>query len=573
MMRVFTSCLLFIETGLLFAQVNYQQEYINAKTSFREGNYDLAMEGFEQLITYDPNNPFPEYASFYYALSAYKRGYLAVSKDAFDKIVYLYPDWDQMDEVHYWLAAIHFDQQEYFQAKLALDRISGRSLMADIHNLEKRYISKCDQIETLQSLHERYPDDEIVGKRLATVLSLQPPGLERDRQLEELIDQYHLEATTYIEEIPKTIHKDRYVISVLFPLMMETLEPRVGRKRNQIFLDLLEGMQLAADTLKTQGINLEIRAYDTKRDTTVLRRLLETEELKHSDLLVGPLFPEEILVAKQFSRKYKINMFNPVSRQEESLDNNPYYFFFQAGNAVLGRKAAQFLDQYLTGSKKCMVFFGPGRGDTVMVNNFLREAKQTTLDIFSWHPVTRETSGLIIDTLTTATEFDEFNNPTQFTLPVDSVDCIFVASEDPLIYSKVISSAETRGDSVVIVGLESWLDQSTSDYSKYERQVLVLAAPNFVRINDPPYRAFRQNYTHRHGVLPGDFATMGYRFMLFAGHLLDRYGVYFQEGLHEGIWTPGYLSPGYDYTGGNDNHYIPYIRFQRGELVVVESLR
>ena len=37
-------------------------------------------------------------------------------------------------------------------------------------------------------------------------------------------------------------------------------------------------------------------------------------------------------------------------------------------------------------------------------------------------------------------------------MALDSVGSIFIASDDPLHHTKVISSVETRGDSLVIVG-------------------------------------------------------------------------------------------------------------------------
>jgi TolA-binding protein len=98
-----TACLaLLVSTAV--AQVNYQQQYSNGKLLFRNGKYNLAMETFKSLITYDQRNPFTEYASYYYALSAYNQGYGSVAKDMFSQIKKLYPNWDQIDEVNLWLA-------------------------------------------------------------------------------------------------------------------------------------------------------------------------------------------------------------------------------------------------------------------------------------------------------------------------------------------------------------------------------------------------------------------------------------------------------------------------------------
>jgi hypothetical protein len=66
-----------------------------------------------------------------------------------------------------------------------------------------------------------------------------------------------------------------YSISVLFPFVVNTLDPTPNRKRNQFVLDLYEGMKLAADTLAKQGIKLSLRAYDTERNIEKLKKILE----------------------------------------------------------------------------------------------------------------------------------------------------------------------------------------------------------------------------------------------------------------------------------------------------------
>ena len=99
---------------LSFAQMDYNKQYFNAKTLFREGKYSLAMESFKPLIQYDQNNVFAEYATFYYALSSYNQGFKAVAKDALTQLKSLHPNWEKMDEVNFWLGKIQLENHEYF---------------------------------------------------------------------------------------------------------------------------------------------------------------------------------------------------------------------------------------------------------------------------------------------------------------------------------------------------------------------------------------------------------------------------------------------------------------------------
>src|SRR5690606_24497723 len=123
--------------------------------------------------------------------------------------------------------------------------------------------------------------------------------------------------------------------------------------------------------------------------------------------------------------------------------------------------------------------------------------------------IPRDGSAAIIDILATPTEFDEWKQPTQFSLEKDSIACIFVASDDALIYSKVISSVETRGDRVLVIGYRAWLDQPALDLEKFEQLNVAFAAPGFAATRTPHYQAFARKYLLRNGVPPSEYAVLG----------------------------------------------------------------
>jgi hypothetical protein len=550
------------------AQVNYQQQYTNAKNLFKEGKYNLAMESFKAIIPYDKNNSFSEYASFYYSISAYNQGYKSVARDMFNQIKQLYPTWDQLNEVNLWLARIHFENKEYFQALNVLQSIRDQKLETDISALKRFGFSGVEDVDLLKRLHEDYPKDAIIGERLADVLA-NDINSEADKELlEKLITIFKLKRDEYIEATPETVYKDTYSVSLLFPFLVNSLDPSPSRKRNQFVLDLYEGMKLAVDTLAKQGIKISLRAYDTERNPDKIKSILGRDELKATDLIVGPLFQEENALVQDFSRLYRINLFNPVSNNFDLVRENPYGFLFQPSLETLGEQSAFMLDRQLT-NKKCMIFLGDTRRDSTLAMSFIEAAKTTNLKIIQVEKFTRESSGRILSILATPTEYDEFKYPKQFTLPKDSLGCVFVASDDPLIYSKVISSVTTRGDGVTIVGNETWLDQTT-DYEKFQSLNILMTAPTFTYTDRPAYVAFQKKFIRTHGRTPGianqNYAKIGYDFMLFAGTMLKKHGVYFQNGFSRGI-IPGFLFFGYDFRYNRNNQLVNFVRVKEGELV------
>src|SRR5690606_26706771 len=198
---------------------------------------------------------------------------------------------------------------------------------------------------------------------------------------------------------------------------------------------------------------------------------------------------------------HRINLFKPFTNNLDMVGGNTFGFLLQPSYETLGRKSADFLADYTKARKNCMVFFGTNKKDSVMAGSFIKQARERGINVVAAEGIVKEESGRIIKILATPTEYDEWKNPTQFELKKDSLGSIFVASDDPLIYTKVVSSVETRKDSIVVVGSETWLDHNAIDLDKFQALGIVLASPNFVSAQNPHYIAFQKKYIRTYGKL------------------------------------------------------------------------
>ncbi len=553
-----------------WSQIDYARQYQNGKDLFRQGKYSLAMETFKPLIAYDQGNPYSAYASFYYALSAYRQGYTTVAKDMFLQIRTVHPKWDKIDEVNLWLAQTYLDDADYFQAVKILNGIQNKRMAESIEGIKHQHLSAIEDNETLRMLNEEYPKDDVIARLLAKALREDLSDPEDKQMLERLIDQFKFERADFIPEAPKTFHKDRYAVAVLLPFMLNELDPSPGKKRNQIVLDFYEGIRLALDSLNRRGTPITLRAYDTQPGLDNLRRLLQTEEFKNADLVIGPLYPNENQIVQQFSLNNQVNVVNPFTNNKELIGNNPYAYMFQPSSETLGKKAAEYIAER---SRKpvCVVFSGMSTRDSALAASFVEKAQEMGVQVVINRAFEKENATDIMNILATATEFDEFKFPTQFTLKKDSIGSIFVATDDPLIYTKVISAVETRGDSVMIVGSENWIDDTAVAFEKYQLLGVNFTAPNFVATNNPRRKRFDELYLRRYGKAATNLALRGYEMMLFFGSQLQKNGVYFQDALNNTEFVPGHLFQGFRYQFSRDNQAIPFVRFRGGVLTLVET--
>lgn len=565
-MRKHFFLILFVVSLLSAHAQDFRKQFRQAKDLYEGKQYSAAMAAFKPLTVYDQANPFPEYASFYYALSAQQLGYGSVAKDMFLQIKKLYPSWDQMQEVDYWLTKLYFDQGDIFQALKVASTLTDPSFQTSLTELKRYYLDKVNDSETLKMVLEDYPEEREAGRALLKILGKQPAHLQETSMMELLITKFNLPREKLITvEAPKPVFKDSYRVALIMPFLAATLDPSPVVKRNQFVLDIYDGVKMAADSLRKQGINLEVLAYDNERSPELTKKILAQEELKSADVIVGPLFPEEARPVLEFALINQVTtLVNPASNTIEFAPNQ-YSFLFQPSHETLGIRSAEWVAQNVR-RKNCLVYYGETVKDSVMAFSFIKKALELGVNVVYAEEVRKENSAGILTNLVSATEYDEWKNPLQFKLKKDSLGSIFVASDNELIYSKVVNGVETRNDSIVVVGQESWLTDTSIDYSKFERTHVNLAAPNYHSLNSPAYSEFRKKFIQKHGLLPGEYATLGYEVTMMLGQFFSKYGARFLEQFHPEEILPGHLGSGYMPQVSRDNGVVPFISFSNGAI-------
>lgn len=91
-------------------------------------------------------------------------------------------------------------------------------------------------------------------------------------------------------------------------------------------VEFYEGFLMAVDSLKHQGISLDIYTYDTKGTAAGLQSVLSQNNLKGMDIIFGPVNQEEIPVLAEFAKKNKVRLVIPFSPKVNQVFNNPYVY-------------------------------------------------------------------------------------------------------------------------------------------------------------------------------------------------------------------------------------------------------
>ena len=604
MKKPFLIFVILIQSVMLLAQ-DAQSEFLEAKRLFREEQYFLARSAFASLFN---DQTFGSYATFYAGLSAYRLGETREATSIWKLILSNDPSWDQSADVHLWLAKSHFELRDYAQAINYCQEYEDR-YANNLNDLRDQYIPQAST-EELKLLNERFPEDRLVAVQLAR--KLDRSSAEDVQLLGTLIDKYNLEVGDYADVQNGEVRRESYAIAVMLPFMFDGLASTGRAVNNKVVMDLYQGMLLAKDELDSLGMPLELYPFDTKRSGEVTRQMLQNPSIRESDLILGPLLPGPIEEVRDFSIEHKINMVNPVSSNPEVIAGNDFAFLLKPSYETIASALASQAIQQFESNKRTLVYYSDNARDSLIATLYMEEMKAAGFEILRYGAVDNTSSRTISDSLSNQHEefmesWDEIDSlreipgrfiksrdpdpeieeeleyvliskdeetegdslifyEMRFDVVEDSIGHIMISSRDNGVVNNYINAAESRQDSIGLIGYGNWLKFRIIDYDQYERLGVGLAYPEFVNSDRYMYRQLQSKIMQTYGTTPTDFNFLGYESLMYLGYMLHTYGKYFQNGFIEEGFTSGKVMSGYRYGTNRDNQVVPIIGFKGSRL-------
>ncbi|MDB4926935.1 ABC transporter substrate-binding protein [Mucilaginibacter sp.] len=117
------------------------------------------------------------------------------------------------------------------------------------------------------------------------------------------------------------------VISLLLPFGLDHLNPGasytdVSLKQANIALDYYQGFKLALDSLTASGYNYKLLVHDTKGSVAQAHALAYNPQIQASDLIVGPVFPDDLKAFTSVLVSARKPVVSPLSPASPSTFNN-----------------------------------------------------------------------------------------------------------------------------------------------------------------------------------------------------------------------------------------------------------
>ncbi len=280
------------------------------------------------------------------------------------------------------------------------------------------------------------------------------------------------------------------------------------------FLELYEGALIAADTLRSLGLNITINVFDIKSDTMEVKRLIESGSLKDMDLIIGPVYSSSLSIVASYANTINVPVVSPVPLMSNApLNNNPFLYKVNPSVEVAQDQIARRLINY-TGNN--FVFI---HSDSLHVD--------PEIDLFKRKIFRSLTTKIPYEDI----KFKEFIFYSRSALVEDSINrlehalsnqtgnFVILASEDPPMISECIANLKTlsKDFDIHVMGYPVIRELDNEDWKDYYDLGIELYTPFWINYNASDVKNFNKSFREKFLTEPaeGSFAWEGYDILYY----------------------------------------------------------
>lgn len=358
------------------------------------------------------------------------------------------------------------------------------------------------------------------------------------------------------EEIvyPPTRFKPRYRIDVLADLYLDELvKGKYVTYNNQVperaaaGVSFIQGVQLAADSMKKAGYNVDIYVHDVTSFQESAPMLTMHGQLDSTDLIIGAVNPQDIAVLAAFAKKKQIYFISVLATADGGVRDNPFFTILQPSLKSHCEAIVKNINEKYVGQRVTVLY----RNNSAQESSAYSYITADSGKLFY--------SSLLCNKLPSHTALAEaFGTAKNHVLVMPVLDVVYA---DSLL--KVLSRdfPETHFE---IYGMPAWSDlHKTKGLANLDINYTVPFNYNVASTSGAYIeRNFKKDYSGK----PSELVYRGYESLLWYSSLLKGYGTIFKYTDNAPApFTPFHVLPQWDKNNDllyNQNQHVFLVKFK-----------
>ena len=284
--------------------------------------------------------------------------------------------------------------------------------------------------------------------------------------------------------------------------------------------EFYEGLLIAVKEFQQEGRNIQLNVYDTKNSTLATDEILMKPELKASDLIIGPLYTDNVAKTAKFSTDNQIAMVSPFAVRNMLLNNNPYLF--------------QFTPSAQTSIEESAAYFGNLENSRVIA---VHSGTPSELEHIRYYKENL-TKNLNNDNRIPGLVFKEINFQNgglpriTEAMSLTENNIMLIPGNDEVLITKIINHLTTLQKTskykVVLFGSQSWEKYSNIDIEFLQSMSFSFRSPSFIDYENDNVKNFVLKFRDLYNSEPGIYGFSGYDIARYFIGELVKHGKYFE---------------------------------------------
>lgn len=347
-----------------------------------------------------------------------------------------------------------------------------------------------------------------------------------------------------VEKVEVSVNKVMLLLPFQLHKVAGTTPNSADVKRAEMPLDFYQGFKLALDNLSKEGTNFELNVIDTRDNAHEASVIGRTSDIQAADLIVGPIFPNEITA---FANTAKLNYSLQVSPLAASKPSS-----FMINNLV---SLASPINQHADGlaayllkkirKKDRLIIYSSSDAESDKFLKPLVEKLEKEDKILTY--------ASSMEDLENKLSSEGRNYIINASLNKFSVDAMLVGLVD-LKYE--------MGYNIQLIGHPNWIRMRFQEANLKELNTLI-TTNYYVDENSGKVLSFKRNYKEAFKIEPTEFSYKGFDTGYFFGAILAKYGPeyakYLTQETYKGLQTSYTFE--HDPRWGYVNTFIQILEF------------
>lgn len=339
------------------------------------------------------------------------------------------------------------------------------------------------------------------------------------------------------------------------------------------FLEMYQGILIAADSLCSLGLNINMQTYDIGSDTIEITRLIRSGKLAGMDLIIGPVYSHNLSIVSQYARSLDIPVVSPVPLINNSaLINNPTLFMASASLEIAQKALARQIAGYYD---KNIVFI---HADTSGTDTDVIRFKNLIFKELNYRIPYEDIKFKEFKFYSRAMFNNDSINRLSHALSDHSDNIVIIASEEAPVISEVIDnvSSLSRKFNIKLFGYPVIRELDRIDQKELFDMNLMVFSPYWIDYSKTNVKEFNAKFRQKFHTQPVErsYAWQGYDIAFYFLSGLSMHGREFVA--HPEIHYPDLLQSDYDFKrkeagDGFENQKLFMVRYTKDYNIVLEQ--